>query len=310
MRALKTTAVSLAALLAFQILWLETAYSQRAGSPKLDAEISKQESIYQGRGDQLLEGYVIDRSLIAYAFTLPNEFDISLAKLGPEDRWLDIGAGEARAVLDYYTPRYDSMHAEGREHRGKKARAVAISIEDRRTPLWYETAGGLEPNQIQYLSGKRLREYSVEELGQFQVITDVVGGFSYSVDLSLFMEKTLGLLTLNGTFYTLLQDVQAEDGTNEPFYAGAPFLTEIANADNSELKVCTWLKKISCVEVTCEMKMRWKPPIEVYRVRKVCNNVVVPPLTTIHYEAGTPPERGFQVVHPSAPPADRVGATR
>ena len=40
--------------------------------------------------------------------------------------------------------------------------------------------------------GKRLREYSPEEIGQFQVITDVMGGFSYTQDLSLFMEKTLG----------------------------------------------------------------------------------------------------------------------
>ena len=198
-------------------------------------------------------------------------------------------------ILDYYAPRYDAMHLEGRERRGKKAQAVAMSIEDRRTPLWHQTAASLEANQIQYLFGKRLREYSLEELGQFQVITDVLGGFSYTRYLSLFMEKVLGFLELNGNFYTLLQDVHSENGTNRPYYPDARFLTEIANADGSEVKVCSWLKSITCVEVTCELKAEWKPPIEVYRIHKVCNDVTVPALVPIHFEAGTPPERRFQL---------------
>jgi len=298
MRALKNTAIRLVVLLVFQSLWLGTAHSQRSTNPKLDEEISKQESIYHGRGDQLVEGYVIDRSLLSYTFTLSAEFDGSLANLGPQDRWLDVGAGQGQAILDYYTPRYDSMHAEGRERRGTNARAVAISIEDRRTPLWTQSAASLETSKIQYLFGRRLREYSPEELGRFQLITDVIGGFSYTVDLSLFMEKVLGFLDLNGSFYTLLQDVQSEAGMNKPHYEGSPFLTEIANADGSKSRVCPWLKSITCVEVTCELRMEWKPPIEVYRVRKVCNNVAVPALVPVHYEAGTPPERGYRLANP------------
>ena len=296
--ALKTAAIRLVVLPVFLSLWWGTAHSQRPGGPGFDEEIKKQEDIYQGRGDRLLEGYVIDRSLLSYTFTLSAEFDRSLADLGPADRWLDIGAGRGQAILDYYAPRYDSMHVEGRERRGKKARSVAISIEDRRTPLWNQTAASLEASKIQYLFGRRLREYSLEELGRFQLITDVIGGFSYAVDLSLFMEKTLGFLELNGSFYTLLQDVHAEDGTNTPFYAGSPFLTEIDRADGSKAKVCPWLKSITCVEVTCELKTTWKPPIEVYRIRKVCNNVTVPALEPVHYEAGTPPERRYRLANP------------
>lgn len=298
MRALENTAIRLVVLLVFQSLWLGTAHSQRPGSPKLDEEISKQESIYHGRGDQMVEGYVIDRSLLSYTFTLSDEFDDALANLGPQDRWLDVGAGQGQAVLDYYTPTYDSMHAEGRERRGKKARAIAMSIEDRRTPLWNQSAAGLEANKIQYLFGRRLREYSPEELGRFQLITDVIGGFSYTVDLSRFMEKVLGLLELNGSFFTLLQDVHAEDGSNEPYYKGSPFLTEITNPDGSKAKVCPWLKSIACAEVACELRAQWTPPIEVYRIRKVCDNVAVPALVPVHYEAGTPPERGYRSASP------------
>ena len=109
------------------------------------------------------------------------------------------------------------------------------------------------------------------------------------------MEKVLGLLELNGSFYTLLQDVHSEAGTNKPYYAGAPFLTQIENADGSEVKACSWLKSITCVEVACELKMGWKPPIERYSIRKVCNDVTVPALVPTHFAAGTPPERGFRL---------------
>ena len=292
---MKNNRIRIVALLILQTLWLETSHSADPGSPKFDMEVSRQESIYHSEGERVPEGYTVDRSLSVYADALCSGFDRSLANLTPEDRWLDIGAGKGQAILDYYAPSYDLTHLEGRERRGKKARAVAISIEDRRTPVWHQTAASLGAIQIQYLFNKRLREYSLAELGQFQVITDVIGGFSYASDLTLFMEKALGFLGLNGSLYTLLQDVHAEAGTNRPFYKDAPFLTEIVNADGSEVKICSWLKSITCVEVTCELKADWKPPVEAFRIRKVCNEVAVPALVRINYNAGTPPERRYQL---------------
>ena len=260
-------------------------------------EASKQAEIYNSAGQKVPEGYVVGRSLLAYGFTLSPEFRQSLANLGAQDRWLDIGAGEAHALLDYRTSKYDVI-LQGSNEGGGKAQVVAMSIEDRRTPRWHEAAASLGEKQIQYLFGRRMREYSAEELGRFQLITDVLGGFSYTRYLSLFMVKALGVLAVNGSFYTLLQDVHSENGTNRPFYSGSPFLTEIVNSDGSEMKVCSWLKSISCAEVTCELKPDSSPPIELYRIRKVCNGVSVPQLVPVHFEAGTPPERRFQLKSP------------
>jgi hypothetical protein len=268
------------------------AQAQQPAGSQIKEQISIQEGIYRSRGDRP-EGYVIDRSLLSYTFTLSPEFRLALASLGPQDRWLDIGAGQGQAVLDYYADRYDAMNPEGRERRGSKAGAVAMSIEDRRTPLWEKTAAGLAPGKIRYLAGRRLREYSPQELGRFQLISDVIGGFSYAVDLSLFMEKTLALLEPNGSLFTVLQDVRAEVGTNAPHYEGSPYLTEIKGADGTEVRVCSWLKSISCVQVTCQLRTEWRPPIEVYQVKKVCEDVSVPALSTVHYQAGTPPERSY-----------------
>jgi hypothetical protein len=279
--------------LVFAVLCLGSAQAQTVSVVPYGDELQKQETIYQGHGEQRLKGYTVDRPLSVYADGLPSEFAHALASLGPSDRWLDIGAGEGQAVLDYYAPN-PKTQADGRDIRSRKARAVAMSIEDRRSPLWQETAARLGENYIQYLSGRRLGEYSSQEIGRFQVITDVMGGFSYTNDLSRFMETVLDLLEVNGTFFTGLQDVRREDGTNKPFYPGASFLTEIADADGSELKVCSWLKRIGCAEVKCEPKAHWKPPVEAFRVRKVCEAVTVPPLAPVHFQAGTPPERRFQ----------------
>ncbi len=281
-------------VLSFLSLWAGASWSQ-SHSAISAGEVSKQSAIYQSRGEDVPKGYVVGRSLSSYLYVLPDGFTRRLANLGPNDRWLDIGAGEGRAILDYCTAKYDGTLLKGAGPSGLKAKAIAMSIEDRRTGEWHQAAASLEASQIQYLFGKRLRDYSAEELGRFHVITDVMGGFSYAQDLSLFMQKTLGFLEAGGAFYTVLQDVRTEAGMNQPYYPEASFLTEIVKPDGSEVRMCSWLKSISCVEVTCEAKPDWSPPLEVYRIRKVCDEVAVPALAPVHFEAGTPPERRFRL---------------
>lgn len=305
MTALRNTGIGLVVFLGLQTLWPGTARSQQPANPAFSTEISRQESIYRGQAQQgVLDGYTVDRSLVDYTYALHSGFARALENLGPKDRWLDIGAGRGQAIVDYYNPGYEPGDPDGWERRRKKAQTVAISIEDGRTSFWQQTAASLEANKMQYLFNRRLREYSPEELGRFQVITDVLGGFSYTTNLSLFMDKVLGFLDLNGSFFAVLQDVRAEDGENRPHYPGSPFLTEIAGAEGSEMRVCSWLKSITCVEVACEFRARWTPPLEAYRVRKVCNDVTVPALAPIHYEAGTPPERRFRLIGAYGLPID------
>lgn len=268
-----------------------------AQSSPLQKEIAKQDSIYRAMGDQRDEGYTVDRTLADYLHALGAGFGLALTELRPQDRWLDIGAGRGFAMLDYHDRNFPKV----------KAGTVAMSIEDRRTPRWQQAASAHGADKIRYLVDKRLSEYSAEELGRFQLITDVLGGFSYSTNLSLFMEKALGLLEVNGNFFGVLQDVHLEIGGNRPHYEGSPYLTEITTADGSELKVCAWLKRIACVEVTCGQMARWTPPVETYQVRKVCNEVAVPALEPVRYTAGTPPERRFRLKAPVKIEAGQLG---
>jgi len=290
----KTAAACLAVLIVIvvQVLGLGAVWPQELAEPRLDEEIAKQEKIFQRRGADVPSGYITNRGLSGYAELLPTGFCDALGRLGSSDRWLDIGAGAGQAILDYYAPEGEPPSGEKCARPGGKARAVAMSIEDRRTDKWRQQAANLGNDRIRYLSGKRLRQYSPEELGKFQIITDVFGGFTYTEDLSQFVEKVLSLLEVGGGFYTLVPGVHLEDGKDK---LGVLYLTELENAAGRPEKVCSWLKKIAGVQVTCESKSDWKRPTELINIRKVSSDTSVPRMKILEFGAGYPPDRRFQL---------------
>ena len=287
-----TASAILIVVIALQAIALEVGWPQEPAQARNGEEFAKQEKIYGSRGAAVPSGYVTNRGLSDYTELLHSGFCNSLGSLGHSDRWLDIGAGDGQAILDYYTIENDAAAANSCTRSYGRARAVAISIEDRRTDKWQQQAARIGDHRLRYLHGRRLRQYSREELGKFQIITDVYGGFSYTEDLSLFLEKTLSLLDVGGVFYTVVQSVHLENGVEKPNIA---YQTELFDAAGSDVKVCSWLKKTSCVKVTCESKSDWDTPTELINIRKVCSDVAVPRMKLLKYEAGNPPSRRFQV---------------
>lgn len=284
-----------AVLVAVQLSCVGPACAAESAGQTFRKEQVKQDGIYHSRGKDVPDGYVTDRSLENYEELLPTGFADTLRNLGSADRWLDIGAGSGQAILDYYAPEFDTgPDGRMRSTRGK-ARAVAISIEDRRNAQWWRQAALLGGDKITYLYDKRLRDYSRDELGKFQIITDVYGGFSYTTDLSQFIEKVMGLLEVGGSFFTLIQSVHLSDGKDRPT---TWYLTELIDPAGRDVKVCTWLKSVSCAQVTCETRPDWDAPTELIRVKKLCDDVSIPPLRRLHFEAGNPPERHFQLTSP------------
>jgi SAM-dependent methyltransferase len=286
------TRLAVLIIMVVQALSLRAGWAQEPAQPPIDQEIAKQEKIYRSRGTDVPSGYVTNRGLPDYAGLLPSGFCDALARLGNSDRWLDIGAGDGQAILDYYGAQDGGAAAERCARYGAKARAVAMSIEDRRTNMWQLQATILGGDRIRYLFGKRLRDYSREELGKFQIITDVYGGFSYTEDLSRFLEKVLSLLETGGAFYTLVQSVHLENGKDKP---NILYQTELVDAAGSDVKVCSWLKQVACVKVSCESKSDWDTPTELINIRKVCSDVSFPRMKLLKYEAGNPPARRFQL---------------
>jgi SAM-dependent methyltransferase len=293
-RGWKTAAERLAVLI---IIFLQVqvpgaGWPQEPAPPRLDEEFTKQEKIFQRRGADVSGGYITNRGLSDYAELLPIGFCDTLSRLGSSDRWLDIGAGDGQAILDYYAFEDDAASAEKCARSFSRARSVAMSIEDRRTDKWRQQATIFGGDRLRYLAGKRLRYYSREELGKFQIITDVYGGFSYTEDLSGFLGKVLSLLETGGVFYTMVQSVHLEDGKDKP---STRYLTELVDAAGRDVNVCSWLKQTTCVNVGCESKSDWDAPTELINIRKVCSEVAVPRMKLLNYEAGNPPGRRFQL---------------
>ena len=290
----KSAAKGLAVLIVIvvQALGPGAGWSQEPAQPRIDEEFAKQEKIYRSRGAEVPSGYVINRGLSDYAQLLTSGFCDALGSLGSSDRWLDVGTGDGQAILDYYAAVDEAVPAEKCAQLAGRARAVAMSIEDRRTDRWRDQAASFGDDRIRYLSGKRLGQYSREELGKFQIITDVYGGFSYTENLSRFLETVLSLLEPGGAFYTLVQGVHLEDGKDKP---GSWYQTELVDAAGRDVKVCSWLKKTTCVKVGCESKSDWDSPTEMINIRKVCSDVSVPRMKLLKYEAGNPPGRRFQL---------------
>jgi SAM-dependent methyltransferase len=281
----------LALVIVCGLLGLKAAWPQESAQPRLDEEIAKQEKIFQRRDADIPRGYITNRGLSDYAELLPTGFCDALGRLGSSDRWLDIGAGAGQAILDYYAPEVDARSGEKCARPGAKAHAVAISIEDRQSDKWRHRAGSLGNDRIRYLSGKRLRQYSPTELGKFQIITDVFGGFTYTDDLSGFVERVLKLLEVGGGFYTLVPGVHLDGGDK----LGTFYLTELENAAGRPERVCSWLKKTACVKVSCESRSDWKRPTELIKVEKICSDVSVPRMKLVEFAAGYPPDRRFQL---------------
>jgi SAM-dependent methyltransferase len=289
----QTAAARLAVLIVIiQALGLRAGWSQEPVHPRIKQEFLEQEKIYRSRRADGRRVYTTDRGLSRYAELLPSGFCDALGRLGSSDRWLDIGAGQGQAILDYYVPEDAAAPAEKCRGSAPNARAVAISIEDRRRDNWKQQAARLGDDRIRYLSGKRLGQYSPEELGKFQLITDVYGGFTYTEDLSRFVDKVLRLLEVGGSFYTLASGVHLEDGKDK---LGTLYLTELEDAFGREVKMCSWLKKISCVQVTCESKSDRERPTQLIKIQKVCSDTTVPRMKLVEFEAGYPPERCFQL---------------
>ena len=187
-----TAQIRLAVLIivVLQALGLGSAWPQEPVQPRIDEEIVKQEKIYAAGAPRFPAA---TSRVEPCSSTGCSSLRLlrSLASLGSSDRWLDIGAGDGQAILDYYAPGTTPSLGKTCAVTSGRVRAVAMSIEDRRTDKWHRVAASLGKDRIRYVSGKRLREYSSRGAWKFQIITDVYGGFSYTEDLSLFMDKVL-----------------------------------------------------------------------------------------------------------------------
>jgi len=154
---MKIAGIRIVVVFVLQALWPGMSHSEEPASPKINEELSKQEAIYRSTENKCLRVIPSTDRLRCTPKVCPPISTTHWQALAPKiDGWILEQAG-ARPYWITTPPDYDLAHPEGQERRGGKAHAVAMSIEDRRTPLWQQNAAGLGANQIQYLFNRRLR---------------------------------------------------------------------------------------------------------------------------------------------------------
>ena len=117
------------------------------------------------------------------------------------------------------------------------------------------------------------------------------GRFTYTENLSRFLEKVLSLLEIGGAFYTVLPAVHLEDGTDK---LGTWYKTELVDAASRPIKVCSWLKQTTCTKVGCESKSDWDAPTQLIEIRRLAATLRFR-ARTFGAMAGAPPGRRFQL---------------
>lgn len=151
------------------------------------------------RGLDFYSGYFSELR-VAWTNLLPlNEF---IKNLKPHQRWIDIGAGEAKAAGDYFN----------RVFTGNFAHVVAVTVEAYRPQIRADAQ-----NRFQYLTGRYFEDIPNEELGVFDVATDIHGAVAYSTRLSEVFQKAGEVLKKgSGLFFTILRRTRILDADCRP----------------------------------------------------------------------------------------------
>ncbi|MCM2277785.1 MAG: hypothetical protein NDJ89_06885 [Oligoflexia bacterium] len=174
----------------------------------------------------------VGRNLESYLGLFSPEFEQEIRRLGPQHHWVDLGAGEGLAVEDYLT-HFIKYSAAGPDEQGK-ARATAISyIVTRQDFTRHEKA--------RLLKGRFFEDIPNEEIGKFDLATDLFGIAAYTPKLDVYLDKVLRLLNEDGSLFIAV---------GNPGLGGASLLkNEFHTSDGKTLNFVEWFKTIAGIEV-------------------------------------------------------------
>jgi hypothetical protein len=204
----------------------------------------------------------VDSSLGLYKSNLPHGFADALAKLGPGDRWLEGGAGEARAMREYLGG-------------GGPATGVAFSFKRPETGGLPEFAKE-NTGRFTYHEGDfaKLQTTLDPDTRGFKLITDHNGVLMYTKELSQDLERYLSFLVPGGRMFFVL----------------IPTDTVIDDKVSPE-KIAEWLGKIAGVRLAS------RKGGDGWELERTTGEVKVPQLTLESYETikeSNAPHRRFR----------------
>lgn len=140
------------------------------------------------------------------------KFETFLDHLTSQDRWLDAGAGRAKAQIEYLEKR--KLEAKD------SLQMVALAFKK----PWFTQ---VPKENFKYISGSYFEDIPDYQLGLFSVITDYFGPFSYSKNPVAVLNKYLRLLKAGGKI----------------FISSTPYQSSIYVPDQGLISLHTWIQK-------------------------------------------------------------------
>jgi hypothetical protein len=222
---------------------------------------------------------IVDRDLRIYGMGFGTKFQAALEALSSGGRWVDFGAGEARAQLDYLQIRASKSDRK----RGllshflgtPSPQVVAIGYRHFQDASYAHSQGKTEAydelrRQFQaqerfvYLEGRLVEEISDEEIGPFDLGTDYFGALTYTLDLTATVNKYLRLLhrpAVSRMFFVTSDSERAA--------------TYIETRDGRRLSLAAWLTAQPGLNVET-LKLSPDGHEDFYMLTKVRDDVRVP----------------------------------
>lgn len=149
---------------------------------KKQSEQTQALELQKTQGVLARNGFTTARDLNEYASHL--NIGSLLPELNASKRWLDAGAGRARAQLDLL------------ELKKRKSESVPEMIALSYKKPWFVSR---KKESFQYLEGRFIEDYHPAELGTFDLITDLFGPYSYSKNPVVVFNQYLNLLNIHGS---------------------------------------------------------------------------------------------------------------
>lgn len=149
---------------------------------KKQSELIQVAELQKTQGLLARNGFTTARDLNEYASHL--KIAPLLPELNSSKRWLDAGAGRARAQLDLLNLKKSKSES--------APEMIALSYKK----PWFVTA---KKESFKYLEGRFIEDYHPSELGTFDLITDLFGPYSYSKNPVVVLNQYLNLLNIHGS---------------------------------------------------------------------------------------------------------------
>ena len=241
-----------------------TSFASATTTPICRSSLAKQEAP-QAIGSIVRHNrFVTGRGLWDYASSLHSRWKSDVLSLGSDGHWLDLGSGKAIAMREFINKKV----ADNGGNMNSMPHLTAIAYTKAH---WFIRA--VHSKLIQFIFGD-FNSLSIDKIPQADVITDVYGVFSYSLDLHETLERVFKILKFGGRLY-----LETE------FYR-----TNILDPDSGELMgIKKFLKeRIANIELL-EQNGR------VLLIKK--GEVNVPRLKLIHFYEDAPPSRSFEILN-------------